>query len=242
MKTDKKVKRKLRVKLLLCILLVGYLIYMSIYYIITLKVDDIVITGNNYITDTQILELTNITEKTTTLSVTKKDIEKILLENPLIKTVFVKKTFTGDITITIDENKILFINAISNKVILEGNNEIEITDDILGVPTLINYTPDVIYEELIQKLSELDQSLINKISEIEYAPNIKDGQVLDEVRFIFKMNDQNTVHVNLVNFEKFNMYNDIMEIQKDKGTLYLDSNNSGHIFDIYEENSNELPE
>ncbi len=241
MKKEKKVKKKIRIKVLIFLILILYLIGMCIYYIFNMNIKDIIISGNNILNDSEVLEIIKINNKTNNLSVSRSKLESLLESNPYIKEAKITKSLLGNINIIITENKVLFYNNSNEKLILEGNNEVEYSKET-GVPTLINYTPDNLYEELIVKLAELDQNLINKISEIEYAPNIKEDQMLDEERFIFKMNDGNTVHVNLVNFDKFSMYNDIMEIQKEKGTLYLDSSNSGHIFDVYEEVPDELPE
>ncbi len=241
MKTEKKVKKRLKVRVLLFLILIVYLIGMSIYYVVTIKVDDIIISGTTYLNKNTLLEEINLNKNSNNWSVSKSKIKETLENNPLIKEADVSKSLLGDINISITENKVLFYNSTIQKIILEGNNEIEYSDIYLGVPTLINYTPDELYEELIEKLSLIDQNLINKISEIEYAPNIKENIMLDESRFIFKMNDSNIVHVNLINFEKFSKYNDIMEIQNVRGTLYLDSSNEGHIFDVYEEVPNELP-
>lgn len=233
MKTKKK-KKKLRVKVLIILLFFIYVVYQVVIYLINIPVDDVIIQGSNIVSNQEILELSNINSDTKFLFLISNSIENKLIENIYIKSAEVDKTLFGDITITIEENKTLFYYSYNNSLVLEGDVYTTEYTSLLGIPTLINYTPSDILSNFISKLSLIDQSLINKISEIEYSPNIKDGIILDEERFIFKMNDGNTVHVNVINLEKFSNYDSILEVESQKGTIYLDSSNDGNVFEFYE--------
>lgn len=230
----KKKKKKLRVKVLLIIIFLLYVIFQLGYYIINLPIDNIVVKGNSSVSESVILSYANIVDSTKFFTLSKKNIEDQLLENPFIKEVEVEKVFLHNLNITVVENKTLFYYQYNSELILEGGESTEEITSIVGYPTLINYTPSDVLTDFITELSKIDQDLINKISEIEYSPNIKDDIILDEERFIFKMNDGNTVYVNTINLEKFANYDSILEVESQKGTLYLDSSNDGNVFDIYD--------
>ena len=78
------------------------------------------------------------------------------------------------------------------------------------------------------------------VSEIEYSPSIISGKVIDDKRFLFRMNDGNIVYINTINIEKFNNYLELYEVITSKkgdtkGCLYLDSNNDNNHFNNCEE-------
>ena len=121
----------------------------------------------------------------------------------------------------------------------------------LGIPTLINYTPNDIYENLMKKLSSVDINILKMVSEIEYAPDIKNEKTIDKNRFLLKMNDGNYVYINLANMDNLNKYEEIYATlnENEKGVLNLDSSsNNGIVFQTFdllkkkEEEQNELSE
>ena len=124
--------------------------------------------------------------------------------------------------IQIEENRPLFINHSTNKTILLDKSE---TEDKFSVPTLINYIPDVIYDEFVNKMGIINIDILDKISEIKYDPD-----EVDDSRFLLTMNDSNYVYVSLNKLDKINNYNDIVkQFDNKKGVLYL---NSGGYFEI----------
>ena len=65
----------------------------------------------------------------------------------------------------------------------------------------------------------IDNSIISKISQIEYKPNN-----VDKMRFLLYMNDGNSVYITLTKIEKINKYNSIKDqLGNNLGILYLDS-------------------
>ncbi len=243
-KSEEKIKKKrLKLKALFLMLLIIFVIVFSIVYFLNRTVSDIFIVGNEKVSDNEILDIIKINKDSKYILVSKSKLEENIMAIPFVLNVEVEKSILGDITINVNEASVMIYDVTSDVYILSNNKNATADEKFLGVPTLINYTPKNILEDLIEELSLIDSHLISKISEIEYSPNIKDGVTLDEERFIFKMNDTNTVHVNIVNLEKFAKYNEIMEIQEERGTLYLDSANNGHIFDVYGEEviPDELP-
>ena len=79
----------------------------------------------------------------------------------------------------------------------------------LGIPTLINYTPSDIYDNLIKKLNNINIDILKKVSEIEYSPDIKNEKVIDKNRFLLRMNDGNYIYINLANMDNLNKYEEI---------------------------------
>lgn len=241
--TKKRIKRKLNIKGLIVILLSLYLIVMFGYYIVTLPIKTIVVKGIVNLSDSYVIEQANISEssslfRTTSLSIINK-LEKI----DLVKSVKIKKNLKGILTIIIEENRVLMFNSNTNSYVLENGKEIAREKAILGVPTLINYTPTDIYNALIKNLKETDQEVLSLISEIKYEPDEKDGVVIDENRFVMWMNDGNMVHINIANFEKINEYRSLYaKIEEGKkGTFYLDGSIPRVLFKTYEsEKTNEV--
>jgi hypothetical protein len=74
---------------------------------------------------------------------------------------------------------------------------------------------------------QVDDNIINHISEIKYDPN-----EVDEGRFLLTMTDGNYVYLSINKFDSINSYITIMKKFQDKrGILYLDS---GEYFKVLE--------
>lgn len=224
---DKKVeikKKKIRIRfdLIFIFLLILTVIISSIYYIINMRITNIYISGNNYLTDQQVIELANLQDYPKTLKNSSSKIEKKLEENIYIKDASVSKKRFTQVNITIEENRPLFYNSLTTKTILLDKKE---TNDKFNVPILINHIPETIYNEFVGKIGLIDTNVLNKISEIQYNPD-----EVDDERFLFTMNDSNYVYLTLKSLEKINSYNDIVkQFDNKKGILYL---NSGGYFEI----------
>ena len=118
-------------------------------------------------------------------------------------------------------------------MILSNAKEIDETD-LDGVPTLINYVPDTLYTRLIDTLKKIDVNVVQLISEIEYQPWKSNDVMIDETRFFLRMNDGNSVYVNLINMEKLNTYIEIYaSLEGKQGILYLDSSSDKISFSLY---------
>ena len=226
-------KKKTKVKLkgfliVLAIILFGALVF---FYYRTLKVKNIYVTGNSYLKESEILELTNLVDYPYLYTVSSSKIEKDLKEHPMINDVKVHKSLFGTITINIDENKVLYENK-DGEYTLSNNQKINLDKEVLGVPLLINSCEDMC-EKLVKKLVIVDRDILNHISEIEYKPND-----LDKERFMFYMSDGNYVYVTLSKMNLINSYNEIYPtLEGKKGILYLDS---GNHFEIKRQNEKEV--
>lgn len=226
-------KKKTKVKLkgfliVLAIILFGALVF---FYYRTLKVKNIYVTGNSYLKESEILELTNLVDYPYLYTVSSSKIEKDLKEHPMINDVKVHKSLFGTITINMDENKVLYENK-DGEYTLSNNQKINLDKEVLGVPLLINNCEDMC-EKLVKKLVIVDRDILNHISEIEYKPND-----LDKERFMFYMSDGNYVYVTLSKMNLINSYNEIYPtLEGKKGILYLDS---GNHFEIKKQNEKEV--
>lgn len=224
----KKVKRKrfnikkfgLFILFLLCIII-------GIYYLLKMPIKNIIISGTHYLSDELIIETAGIENYPSFIKTTKTSLEKKLNTIDIIKDVQIHKKWGGILEIIVTEKKILFIERSTGKYVLEDKTEEDLTYQVNGIPTLINFVVDDVKDKLIEKLSKVDYEVITKISEIEYSPT-----TYDEERFILYMNDENTVYITLNKIDEFKKYIEIKkQLEGKKGILYLDS---GNYFEIKE--------
>lgn len=225
MKTKTK-KKKLNKKKLFIFILFFYLIGCCGYYIYNEPIRNIIITGNTLVKDSEIIEVAGIKNYPSIFNVKTRKVKKSLKNIDLIEEVTIKKNYRFQLKIEVKEAKLLFFNTNNNKIMLSSGKEIS-NNGYIGIPTLINYTPEKILKEFSLKLGDLDTGIISLISEIEYAPTkSEDGKTIDENSFILFMNDGNTVKTNTSKCDNLTHYREIYASLKDKkGTLNLDSGN-----------------
>jgi cell division septal protein FtsQ len=124
-----------------------------------------------------------------------------------------------------------------NKYITDNGARIDNDNNYVGLPTLINFTPDTILEGLIKGLTKVDYEILKMVNEIEYSPyKNKIGNIIDNNRFILKMNDLNTVYIDIPNIKNLNKYTSIIatpDMEKNKGYVYLDTYNEKIVFRSY---------
>lgn len=229
----KKAKKKIRFGGILVLILFGYLLFSLVSYLAKMPIKQIEIKNNYYLTDDYIINLLDLNNKKL-LEFSTHRAEKKLNKEDLVITSDVKKNIFGKIVIDVNEEKILFYNWNNKKIILK-TEEIDYQDTYLGLPALINYVPSDVYKEFVKKYSELDRNIIAMISEIEYDPDKLNDVVLDETRFLLRMNDGIKVYVNVYNLKKMNNYLEIYDaILKNNSPknacLYLDSNSKNYIY------------
>lgn len=224
-KTKKVIKKKIKISGLLFLLIFVITFTFSFYSVINLPIRHIHITGNERVSDNDVINIAGIKYYPPIYKLNKKEIKDNILALPLIKDVEIKKSIFGTLKIDIVEYKILFLNKSNNELVFSNNKSIENNYEYTRVPTLINSVPDTIYDELITGLGEIDYDILTSISEIEYSKATnKENEVIDDKRFILRMNDGNTVVMNTVNIKRLNSYNTIYSSLSDElGTVYLDS-------------------
>lgn len=222
MKKNKK-KKKLNIIKLLVFILIFYIIIYSIYSLFNMKIRNIVIKGNTYLKDYEIIEQANIKDYPPMLTLNKNKTINKLKELDLISDATIKKSF--DFTLTIE--------VVEKKIILEYDNNYYLSDgskikgSYLGTPTLVNYVPEGTLKKFLNEMGRLDYDIINSISEIEYSPTKNsDGNITDEDIFIFKMNDGMIVYISTDKIDIMNKYQKIYASLGDKkGILHLDKGN-----------------
>ena len=213
----KKKKRKISFLKILIVFLLIYLFIVGGYKLITINIKNIYVIGNNYIKDKYIIEKAGLTNYPPFFLTTRSSIKRKLLNYDEILNVNVKKKLFS-VYLYVDENIPLFYNKNSNKIVLKNGKEI---DDKYNVAVLNNYVPDTIYNDFINSMGNVNQDILDRISEINYVPNDVDSK-----RFYLIMDDGNSVYVTLDDFLKINNYIEIIKtLDNNKGTIYLDSGN-----------------
>ena len=212
-------KRKINYKGLITVGIIVLLIVGIVFLYRSLYVKNIYVTGNKILTESEILEKTNLLSYPRLISVSEREIIDKLKENKIINTVKVKKSLFGKVVIEVSENKILYQDT-NGKYMLSNKEEITLDETYLGVPTLINDCKEV-KDKFIDKLLLVNDGILMHISEIEYEPTD-----LDKERFMFYMSDTNYVYITLNKINLINSYNEIYPtLEGNKGILYLDSGN-----------------
>lgn len=222
MKKNKK-KKKLNIIKLLVFILIFYIIIYSIYSLLNMKIRNIVIKGNTYLKDYEIIEQANIKDYPPMLTLNKNKTINKLKELDLISDATIKKFFDFTLTIEIVEKKII-LEYDNNYYLSDGS---KIKGSYLGTPTLVNYVPEGTLKKFLNEMGKLDYDIINSISEIEYSPTKNsDGNITDEDIFIFKMNDGMIVYISTDKLDIMNKYQKIYASLGDKkGILHLDKGN-----------------
>ena len=213
----KKNKKKRVFKFFFILIFIGFVFI----YIFTLPIKNIYITGNNILSEQEIIELANIENYPRLFANSATSIENKIKISPFIEDVKVSKNLLGAIYIEVLEYNILLKDETDNQVYLSNGEKITLDFDYLGVPSLINYVEPDILKEFLKKLNTIEKEVLSKISEIEYTPNEYDKDL-----FLFYMNDGNYVYITTTRLSNINKYESVLEqLEGKKGILYLDSGN-----------------
>lgn len=220
MATTTKKHVKLKIVPLLVILIV-ILIFASVsYLLVKIPIKNIVVSGNSYLSDQEIIELAGIDNYPSFIKTLSSTMEKKLKKNVYIKKVKVSKNLSFKVSIKIEEKNKLFRKEENGLLVLETGEEVDDNNKYV-VPILLNYVPDTKYNTFLNKMSEVTENVKNQISEIRYYPNEQ-----DEDRFLLYMIDGNYVYLTLTKFKQINYYEDVLtKLDGKKGILYLDSGN-----------------
>lgn len=222
----KRVKRKFNPLKFLTFIAFIIICYFLTVYLLDIKTKNIVVLNNNYYSDEKIIETSGIENYPKFLSLNTNKIKKKLLKLDLIENVTIKKKWNFVLELTIKEKKILYLVRSENKYRLSDNKLYDL-DDVLSVPTLINYIPESNEKKFVNAFKNIDNNIISMISEIEYSKTSYDSD-----RFLLYMNDGNMVYVTTTKLKSLNKYVDIVsKLENKKGILYLDS---GNYFEIKE--------
>lgn len=209
-------KFKIRYKKLFLFLIILFAAFLVVLSFINLKISNIYVSGNSFLSDQDIIEIAKIQNYPRTLFNSSYDIKKRLVSNDYIESVKVNKKFLTKVYIEVVENRPLFYSDVSKKTVLKDGT---LVSDMFNVPILTNDVSKNIYNDFLKKYSIIDSLVLDNISEITYTPCD-----VDEELFLFTMNDGNYISVNLDRFESVNKYFDmVVKFNNHKGILYLDS-------------------
>ncbi len=222
----KRVKRKFNPLKFLSFIAFIIICYFLTMYLFDIKTKNIIVLNNNYYSDEKIIETAGIENYPKFILLNTNKIKKKLLKLDLIENATIKKKWNFVLELTIKEKKILYLVRSENKYRLSDNKLYDI-DDVLSVPTLINYVPESNEKKFVEAFKNIDNNIISMISEIEYSKTSYDSD-----RFLLYMNDGNMVYVTTNKLKSLNKYVDIVKkLENKKGILYLDS---GNYFEIKE--------
>ena len=209
-------KKKLKIKKILITLLFFLVSITFINYLLKLPIKNIYITGNSFVSDKEILNLTKLDEYPSFLKTYFADYKQLLKNNEYIKNIKITRKLFGKLYLQIEEKQPLFIY--NNKIVLSSGEQTDNKYKIDYIPYIKNDISDVL-DELVVAYQKINSDVVYKISEIEYVPN-----EIDKKRFLLTMTDANYVYITLSKIEKLNKYNSIIgELKNKKGIIYLDS-------------------
>jgi cell division septal protein FtsQ len=226
-KTVKVKRKRIRFKrVLLALFLLGIVFYFLLK-LLSFPIKSIYVTGNSILSEQEIIELASLENYPSYFSFSSFMLEKKLENNIYILSCKIKKKHFREVVIEVEENEPILYDSTFEKTILKDGSQV---DDTFIVPTLLNYVPDTIYDKFIENLASIDKDIYHTISEITYDPNDVDSE-----RFLFYMDDGNSVYVTLKTITSMNNYIDIMKEVKAKyenqnGILFLDE---GEYFEVY---------
>lgn len=209
-------KKKINFKRIFVALLVIAIISLLVAYLVKLPVKNIYVTGNNIISDKEVIEISGLVDYPPFINIYFSDIKKKLLKNDYIKDINIKYKLFNKIYIEVTEyNPIAIYNE---HLVLSSQKQVDNKYNIDYVPYVINDI-DSIYDKFVTSFSKVNANVLLKISHIEYVPND-----VDKERFILYMVDGNYVYITLSKINKINKYNSIVgELEGKKGIIYLDS-------------------
>ncbi len=216
--------RKIKYKNLIIFILIIVFIVLLLLKLLSLRISNIYISGNSFLSEQTIIELAKIQNYPSAILTTSNSIESNIKKSNYVSSVNVKKKGFSKVYISVVENRPLFYDEKnSNTILMDGSS----TSDSFNIPTLVNSVDSSIYTEFLSQLSLIDLLVYDNISEIEYTPN-----EVDKKLFLFSMNDGNYVYIDLDRFEDLNRYFDmVINFNNHKGILYLDSGEYFKILD-----------
>lgn len=222
----KRKKKKFSIYKLFITLMVLAFLYFIGAILVSIKTKNIVILGNSYYSDDEIIMAANIYDYPEFILLNKKKIKDDIMKLDLIEDVTISKKMGFILKIKVKEKKVLYYIRSKDEFMTSNYDSFKL-DNVIGVPTLINYVPEKVEKSFIREFSKIDNNIISLISEIEYSKT-----EYDEKRFLLYMNDGNQIYITTSKIDVLNKYVDIAKkLDNKKGILYLDS---GNYFEIKE--------
>lgn len=232
-------KKKINIARTLVLVLILYIVVCICISIYKKPIRHFDITGNKRISDIEIIRDLDLSDYPSFASISPRRLREELESNPYINKANVNYGWNFTLSIDIKENTPTFFVKLEDNVCLSDGSLIDVLEsDLIGIPTLLNTTPDEVMKTLATNLSTLDEGILYMINDIEYKPSYnKQNQIIDEYRFLLSMNDKNLVYINAKRLKSLNKYLDIIATNKiaSNGTLYLDGTEDNYFFKKFEE-------
>lgn len=176
----KKANRRLVFYLSIFFFLIGIIVYLQSPLS---HVKTIVVTGNSYYHEDEVIDLSGITKDTNIWTIKKEEIIQTLELNPLINTATVETKLPWTVEIHLVEyERIGYIKKqneyypiLSNGAVLSDSKKERLSGD---APLLVNFTQDNIFVDMAKELSELPKNILNIISEVHWTPTDKNKNVI----------------------------------------------------------------
>ncbi len=225
-KKKKRSKKKINLKKIFGFLFFLFILGTFVYCVFNVNIKNIYVKGNIYLSDQEIIDIAEIENYPNSMNNLSYKIKSKLESNTYINKAVVMRRgiLLNKVYISVKENYPLFYYLSDNKTVLYDGTKV---DDMYTLPTVINFIPNTIYDEFLDKMRNINIDILSRVSEIEYNPND-----VDIKRFFLLMNDGNYVYITLNKFLNLNKYVDVMKsIKNKKGILYLDSGEYFEVFD-----------
>ena len=218
--TKKQKKKKINLFRVFIFLIILLVIAITIKFLLDVRIKNIIILNNNYYSDEQIIEAANIQNYPKFLLLNKSKTINKIKKLDLVEDVKINKKKGFVLEIDVKEKKILYLKRSINQYVLSDKSNIAL-ENVVGVPTLINFLEEDTEKKFIEAFSRIDTNIISLISEIEYNKTDYDSE-----RFLLYMNDGNEVYITITKLNKLNKYESIVsKLNGKRGILYLDSGN-----------------
>lgn len=199
--TKKEKQRKKRKKIIKIFLILVLIIGIIIFALVspTFNIQKIEVKGNEKISSSTIISLSNLQEGKNIFQNVKKDIINNIKENTYINSVTVKRKLPGTIEITVEERNVAYqVKAINSYVYIDyQGNILEIASQKEKVPIVEGFTTS--QDDLLngKRLSNDDITALNTILKImESAKNVEISDliskiiILNQKEYILELNSE----------------------------------------------------
>ncbi|WP_067728311.1 cell division protein FtsQ/DivIB [Oceanobacillus damuensis] len=216
----KKANRRLIFYLSIFFFLIAIIVYLQspLSHIKTINV-----IGNSYIANDDIIEQSKLTTETNIWTINKKEIESLIVGDPLVESVSVERSLPWTVNINVSEHQIIgylreettYYPIMANGEILEAGQ-----DHFRGdAPLIYGFDEKDHLDRMAMELEELPENILDIISEIHWKPTDENKN-----NILLYMNDGYIVKGTIRDFaEKMEVYPSIVSQldPEEKGILHI---------------------
>lgn len=215
----KKANRRLIIYLSIFFFLLAIVVYLQspLSHVKTIKV-----AGNTYLTEEEVIELSQLTTDNNIWMINKDKIKKTMSQNAVIESVKIKRIFPRTVELLVTEyERVGYVKNDDGYFPILGNgNQLSPLSSPKGdAPVLFGFTEKTSLNQLTNELLQLPASLFHLISEIHWQPEKK-----NQNKIILYMNDGFIVEGTIRGFaEKMRVYPSIVSQldPKSEGIIHI---------------------